>query len=120
MAPGVYTPGAMSWASEIGDLFVDPRISAAIERDQFLIAKKQRHLFVAVLGRVRSVDQIAPDLDSKITTNSPWRRLGRVRRAHGTTHNSDHIFTGHDRDYHRPRDNIFNKAVEERLTLVNR
>jgi hypothetical protein len=75
------------------------------------------NLLLGVLRGVRTVADVATDIDSKVTTDGARKRGKGVGLAKKLAASLDGLLTGPDHTDNRAREHVLDQAGEERLAL---
>jgi hypothetical protein len=87
-------------------------------REQLVVAEEDRDLALGRLGRVRGVDEIAPDGLPVVAADRPRRGFDRIGRAVGRAAGFDGVGTLDHQRHHRRRGDVLDQPGEERLAFV--
>src|SRR5436853_4924022 len=86
----------------------------------FVSSEEQGDLTLSALGRIRAVDDVAPDREREIPSDGPGLRLRGIRLAHHPTDGGHRAVSFEDPSHHRSRRDVRHERLEERFPLVFR
>nr|AFK49052.1 unknown [Medicago truncatula] len=95
-------------------LLVNPRVEAALPCSRSL-REPQTNFLVGAFNRITSVNNVPPNLNSKVTTNSSRLGLSRVCGTNNLSASSHNILPFPNHGNNRARDNVLHQSAEERL-----